>query len=125
MLNKLVALSLQVQVDSQASDSETLPQPKSEVIPGPPCSVNGHGHACSMLRHKSLSWQQEQDLLGTGGMFWEGTIAQMEAAHSIEASPFRRREGRERLMRCCRTLQWKFWPMADGEGLIGISYHRR
>jgi hypothetical protein len=29
-------------------------------------------------------------------MFWEGTIAQMEATRSIEASPFRKREERER-----------------------------
>ena len=98
MLNRLLALSLQIQVDSQASDSETLLQPKSRVIPGPPFSVNSHGHVCSMLRHESPSWQQEQDLLGTGGMFWEGTIAQMEATRSIEASPFRKREGRERLI---------------------------
>jgi hypothetical protein len=87
MLNRVVALSLQVQVDSQASDSEVLLQPKSKVIPGLLCSVNSHGHAYSMLRHESPSWQQEQDLLGTGGMFWEGTIAQMEATCSIEASP--------------------------------------
>jgi hypothetical protein len=100
MLNRLVALSLQVQVDSQASDSETLLQPKSGVILDPPCSVNGHGHGhgCSKFRQESSSWQQEQGLLGIGGMFWEGTIAQMEATRSIEASPFRRREERERLI---------------------------
>jgi hypothetical protein len=96
MLNRLVASSLQVQVNSQASDSETLLQPKSRVTLGLPCSVNGHGHGCSMLRHERPSWQQEQDLLGTGGMFCEGTIAQTEATRSIEASPFRGREGEER-----------------------------
>src|ERR1700730_12315964 len=98
MLNRLVALSLQVQVHSHASDSETPLQPKSRVILDPPCSVNGHGHACSKFRQESSSWQQEQGLLGIGGMFWEGTIAQMEATRSIEASPFRRREERERLI---------------------------
>ena len=98
MLNRLAASSIQVQVNSQASDSETLLRPKSRVIHGLPCSVNSHGHACSMLRHESPSRQQEQDLLGTGGMFWEGTIAQMEATRSIEASPFRKRGERERLI---------------------------
>ena len=98
MLNRLAALSLQVRVDSQAADSETLPQPKSTAISDPPCSVNGHRRTCSMLRQESLSWRQEQDLLGTGEMFWEGTIAQMEATRSVEASPFRRRENRERLI---------------------------
>jgi len=93
MLNRLAALSLQVQVDSQAADSETLLQPKSTVIPNPPGSVNGRRRICSMLRQESLSWRQEQDLLGTGGMFWEDTIGQMEATRSIEASPFRRHGG--------------------------------
>jgi hypothetical protein len=91
-------LSLQVHVDSQASDSETLLQPKSRVIPDPLCSVNGYGHTYSVIRQESHSLQQDQDLLGTGGMFWEGTIAPMEATHSIEVSPFRWREKSERLI---------------------------
>ena len=100
MLNRLVVLSLQVQVDSQASDSETLLQPKSRV---PLCSVNGHGHGCSIPRQEISSWQQEQDLLCTGGMFWEGAIAPTEATRSIEASPFQWCEERERIIN--ETLQ--------------------
>src|SRR2546421_6303315 len=82
-LNRLVALSLPAKVDSQASDREALlllllPPPKSRDIPDLPCSVNGRGYVCSVLRHERPSWgQQEQDLFGAGGMFWEGTIAQM------------------------------------------------